>query len=235
MNHAVSIQSRAMLLHHHRASGAVEVTVHSVTSDKDGGQSIGSGVVLGAEEKSEIASILASDTSNSELSLFDEYLLARSAYGVVWWMPKAKRELLFRTKTGVERVTVDFPTVIGVFVRGRLHFAATKGGRNARPTPDTELFRVPLPNGVGNGSFCRGNVSLPNKAIPANREAWGAFLWDSVNTHMGNESVLKGVKTMTDMVECFREAESTGRFPVRKLVPMDTTLGAWLKSLDRGD
>lgn len=233
MSSAQAIQSRAMLFHHAPSSGAVEVTVHAVTKNQSGEHALGAGVLLGAEEKSEIVSILSGDSSRSEFTLLGANVLAQSSYGIAWWMPKAKRELLFRCpEKGVERVTIDFPTTIGIYLRGQVYYAATKGGKNKRPDADTPLYFVPLPNYTSNGVFCRGNVQLPAEARPKHIPAWEDFLWSTVNTHMGR-ATLDGVGTMQDMVELYRQVEQSGRFPVSKLMPMGMTLSEWMHSLDR--
>lgn len=236
MYNRYDIQSRAMLLHHCKSSGAINLTVHNIHIAPNSHHVLGEGRVLGAEEKAEIVSILDGDESQS-FTLRSDRVLAKTAYALAWWIPKAEREILFRgtaDEPSVISYKVVFPSVVGIYMRGQLFFAVTKGGKAARPDEDTPLFRIPLPNLSMSNTFCRGNAQIPAKASEANIEAWEAFLFETVNTHLGSARPLKGVVSNGDVIEAYAAAEKSGRFPTSRLLPMDTTLGDWMKSLDAG-
>lgn len=227
------IESRAMLIHHCKTSGVVDVTVHSVHSQNDDQQVIGEGRVLGFEEKVELSNIFNEDTSQV-FALQSSQLLAKTPYALAWWTPKAEREPLFKNTEGViERFTVTFPTMVGIYMRGALHFAVTKTGKNARPENDTPLFRIPLPNLYGSG-FCRGNANTPTGAKEAHIPAWQSFVFDTTNTHLGSAMPFKGVSNITDTIAAYAKAEAQGRFPTSRLIPMEITLGEWMEQLDKG-
>lgn len=232
--HQQGIKSRAMLIHHCASSGAVDLTVHPIHYLKNGEQAIGEGCLLGAEEKAEIVNILNNDCQQS-FSLLNDKVLARTPYALAWWMPKGPREITFREEDGNALVSfvVTFPTVVGAYVRGQLYFAVTKGGKSSRPEHDTPLFHIPLPNLYAGGVFCRGNAQLPATAHDANLPAWQSFVFETVNTHIGNIKPLRNHATMSDIIESYREAEESKRFPVSQLVPMGLTLSEWLERLDQ--
>lgn len=226
------ITSRAMLLHHCKSSGAIDLTVHNIVHDDVGDPLVGAGRVLGAEEKTEIAGILTADATPG-FSLQDPRTLAQSSYAIAWWEPKAKREIMFRSDANISRHTVMFPNMVGVYIRGTLHFAVTKGGKNARPDADTPLYRIPLPNLFSGGSFCRGNANIPTYAKASNIPAWNAFVFDTFNTHMG-EQALKNAYDMDETIEAYAQMEKQGgRFAASQLISMDITLGEWMNQLDK--
>src|SRR5690554_6206397 len=177
------IETRAMLIHHSKSSGAIDVTVHNVIPSMKGRDTVGAGRVLGAEEKAELVSILQGDTSMS-FELQSDKILSSTPYGLAWWMPKGERDIMFRTDNkNIVTHTVTFPTVVGIYLRGTLHFAVTKGGKSTRPSAETPLFHVPLPNLYEGGTFCRGSAQVPSSARQENIPAWTSFLFDTVNTH----------------------------------------------------
>lgn len=227
------ITSRAMLIHCCQSTGAIDLTVHGILQDGEGNPTIGAGRVLGFEEKHEIVKILGDENNDAGFTLQNPQVLAKTPYALAWWMPKAEQEIIFRDNDGgVVRHKVMFPTIVGVYMRGTLHFAVTKGGKNARPDEDTPLFRIPLPNLYDGGSFCRGNADLPTGAKPANIPAWQSFVLSTVNTHLGM-SPLDDVNSMEETVKAYEAAaKQGGRFPTNKLIPMDTTLGDWMAKLD---
>ena len=226
------VVSRAMLIHHCKSSGAVDVTVHTVHYHEDG-QTIGEGRVLGAEEKAEVVNILNEDV-NQSFTLQNPFILSKTPYALAWWIPKAEREIRFRKNDrSVISHKVIFPNMIGIYMRGQLHFAVTKGGKTSRPSAETPLYHVPLPNLYGHGTFCRGNAQIPARATEMNIPHWEAFVFDTVNNHLGSVRPLKGVEDESDLIAEYAKAEQCGRFPAGKLLPMDKTLESWMDSLDR--
>lgn len=231
MNTYSEITSRAMLLHHCKSSGVIDLTVHNIEHDDGGDPLIGAGRVLGAEEKTEIADILNANAS-AGFSLQDHRVIAQSSYAIAWWEPKAEREIMFRSARNIVRHTAMFPSMVGVYIRGSLHFAVTKGGKDARPDADTLLYRIPLPNLMSGGSFCRGNAHIPAKANASNIPAWNAFVFDTVNTHIGTVA-LKNSYDMDEVIEAYAQMEQQGgRFAVSQLISMDITLGEWIDQLN---
>lgn len=226
------IESRAMLLHRCKITGAIDLTVHRIIHHKEKPEStIGEGRVLGAEEKAEIVNILNDDTSTS-FTLQSDKVLAKTPYALAWWTPKAKREILFQEEGNYVRHTVTFPSMVGIYMRGQLHFAVTKGGAKTRPTNDTPLFYIPLPNLYEDGTFCRGNANLPAQANESNIPAWENFVFDTLNTHLGTTMPLHGIESRKALISAYASAELTGRFPTGQLRSMDTTLSSWMKNLD---
>lgn len=231
------INSRAMILHACASSGAIDLTVHSVAINKNAKQVIGEGRVLGIEEKAEIVNILSDDIAQ-KFSLISSTILAKTPYALAWWTPKAEKQITFKTHSNgqISHAThkVTFPSMVGIYIRGSLHFAVTKGGKNARPDNETPLYQIPLGNIYRDGMFCHGNASLPSGAKESNISSWNAFVFDTVNTHGGSVEALKGVSRMDELASLYADAERSGRFPTNKLIPLGCTLGEWMESLDKG-
>lgn len=227
------IQSSAILLHKSTSSYRLDVTVHDVihlvTQEGSEVSQLGAGRVLGVEEKTEMASIL-NESSGAALTLFDKHILAATPYAIAWWIPASTRTLHFRDDGDMETVTVDFPSHVGVFCRGRLYFAAVKANK-ARPSGSTPLFNSPLPNLYSGGNFCGGTAAgkLPANASIDHIPSYEAFLFDTVNTHVGSCKPLEGITKTKQLVSLYQKEASV---PRDRLVPMDFTLGKWIKAID---
>lgn len=240
---ASDIQSKALLLHHGRSSGAVDLTVHDVIAlpardepEPTQAFTLGAGRVLGFEEKAEIVRILTLEV-NESLKLTHERLLGKTPYAIAWWIPSAKRQIVFRCEGKIEHVTVTMPTLVAIYCRGSLHFAAVKGCKRQRPDGDKPLYAVPLPNLYSSGSFCTGNATVAKGARESNIPEWEAFVFDTVNTHLGGQKPLSGLDdnySNERMVELYREFEGTGRFPTNRMVSLNVTLSSWMHNIDKG-
>lgn len=237
-----NIQSRALLLHHNRYSGAIDLTVHTIEeSGRKGESQLGAGRVLGIEEKAEIANILSGD-SGQPFEMRDEHILSQTPYALAWWIPKESRTIAFRIKNDVIKTTIEFPSAIGIYCRGSLFFAVIKSGKGTRPKSDTPLYTIPLPNLYGAGTFCRGNANVPSGARADNISAWNDFVFSTTNTHVGRNAPLQGLPDPKSnenakehaLVEVYQDAERNGgRFPLKRLCPMGLTLGEWMSEIDQ--
>lgn len=229
------MNTKALLLHR-GTPGSFDVSVHDVIKTTNQANEshfqMGAGRVLGNEEKDEIAGVLT-ETSSASLTLFDEHILASTAYAIAWWIPAAERSIHFRMGAGkVKTVTFQFPSQVAVFSRGSLYFASVTA-KKARPKANTPLFNSPLPNLYDTGRYCTGSAghNIPTQASVENIPAFERFLFDTVNTHLGSMKPLSNVDNTDDLVEAI-EAEKGG-FPMRRLVPMGVTLDEWISHIDR--
>jgi len=229
---AHAFTTKAILLH--RSQHSFDLSVHDVfsTSSESGEPhyQMGAGRVLGIEEKNEIAATLT-ETAGASLTLFDERILAATAYAVAWWIPAATRTIGFRLDGKVEKVTFEFPSQVAVFSRGTLFFASV-AAKKARPKAATKLFNSPLPNLYRGGQFCTGNAGskIPQQASIQNIPTWESFLFDTNNTRLGSLIPLRDVENTQQLVDAIRAEK--GGFPTQRLVPMNTTLDEWLQAID---
>jgi PRTRC genetic system protein B len=232
--HAHNFKTKAILLHH--GENSFDLTVHDVfASQQREGEphyQMGAGRVLGIEEKNEIACTLT-ETSGASLTLFDERILAATAYAVAWWIPAGKRTINFRKNdASIESLTFDFPSQVAVFSRGTLYFASLNT-KKARPKASSKLFNSPLPNLYRGGHFCTGSAGskIPPQARIQNIPVWESFLFETTNTHLGSEMPLKDVFSTEGLIEAIKAEK--GGFPTQRLVPMGVTLSEWLNSIDQ--
>lgn len=227
-----TFKTKALLLHHGRNS--FDLTVHDViktVSCDEAFYQMGAGRVLGIEEKNEIAATLT-ETAGASLTLFDEHILAATAYAIAWWIPAAKRTINFKVGSEVSALTFDFPSQVAVFSRGTLYFA-TVLAKKARPKATTKLFNTPLPNLYTGGRFCTGNAGhkIPKQASVENIPQWERFLFDTTNTHVGSVAPLDGVSDTGELINAI--AAEQGGFPSDRLVPMGVTLTEWMNAIDK--
>lgn len=237
LNH--DVESRAILVHQNKSTRAIEVTAHPIIrlpkkrdANPESMFTLGAGRVFGHEEKRELEAILGGEKQANDLALMDEHLLAQTPYAVVWWMPSTKRRIPIRTGNGIRGITVTVPNTVAAMCRGTLYVAAFKGGKHQRPTHDTQLYRVPLPNLTSDYTFCLGNCRIPKEAKTEHISVWDQFIWESANTHNGRDP-LNGIRKTSELADLLASYEGTGKFPRQKLIPTDHTFGEWLQQLSR--
>lgn len=233
------ITSRAILLHQNKQTKSVEVTTHEIitrmaSADSERGQqrsryTLGAGQVFGAEQKAELSAILNEEQGSKGLSLIPEYLLAQTAYAIVWWMPGKERDQIVSTNTGRQRFRIKMPGCVAAMCRGKLYVAAVKGVK--RPSSESPLYRLPIANLVTDFTFCMGNICLPKEAKIENIPVWSDGVWETTNTHLGRPPV-KGVSTSEEYLAFLKQLDGKGRFPTQKLIPTEATLGGLLTALE---
>jgi hypothetical protein len=146
--------------------------------------------------------------------------------------------------------------LVGVSERG-LFVAALTSTR--RPTERTRLFHAPLMNVNGQGHVCTGSADLPNAVTLATLPAWEAVITHTFFTHVNHSKTLhlarpsrvtaksrarQGVTrpatsssdvSTTAHVRFWQRLAREGatRFPKEALVPMQQTVGDFLRRLLR--
>lgn len=235
------LKSRALIMHCLEGSSLIDLTVHPIhyTGNE---QVVGSGTLMGEEEKAEIVSILSQRSDDDVLTLRNPRVLAKTPWALVWWMPRQQRDVAFKTSEGFETFKLTFPTTIGAYARGRLYFVTTRTGKDRLPNKDTLLYNLPMGNLFSGGStFCGGNISqLPTGAQEANIPQWEQYAFDTLNTHGGGAAPIQDAKGnpirgYKELIEFYRKYNGKA-FPLKHLVPLggkQTTLGEFLAELNK--
>ncbi|MBA1250275.1 MULTISPECIES: hypothetical protein [Pseudomonas] len=220
------ISSKALLIHHHKQTGRLDLTSHDIMPLDEGRQfTLGAGRAFSAWDKETLLNVLLDEMPEAEF--IGPNILVRGRNMLVWYTPKQIIDIPFRG----ELIRAPIPGLIYVAQANRaLRSFAFKG--NARPTPDTELFYVPLGNVYSGGTFCNGNVNLPRNISPSNIEVWQRFVLESTNTHQGTICPMKGIRGFEDLIEFYRNLSAKAKtFPASRLVPL-TCLGDKIRLSD---
>ena len=164
-------------------------------------------------------------------------------------------DILFVAESGLRRVVIGYrpPQVTGLWVEGlpeayRIPMPGlvlsrvTRDGRpdynlfavHERPrSGEAELFVAPLPHVYTHGGICWGSVERPAGDHLATTDLtadWDALLGSAFNNHAVNG---KSKRHGQDVLSLYPELEQSGAesYPLDDLVPVNKTLGNWLKEL----
>ncbi|MEE4377389.1 MAG: PRTRC system protein B [Candidatus Competibacteraceae bacterium] len=226
------------------------VTRHPVHLS-DQGPVIGAGQVFGAKDQEELVAILQNRLRETQqAALIPPTVLAMGDRYALWVMPGKQRPLPIRAGDRRFSLTVPWPTLlVGISERG-LYVAALASTR--RPTERTWLFNAPLMNVNGRGHVCTGSADLPNNVTLATLPAWEAVITHTFFTHVNHSKTLRLTRpsarqgatrpaTSTSDVSTTAHVrfwqrlarEGATRFPKEALVPMQQTVGDFLRRLLR--
>lgn len=208
--------SKAMLIHHHAQTGQVNVTSHDVLAIEGGkGFVLGAGRAFSEHDKRSLVELLLNE--QPQIEFVPSNLVVRGRGCLVWYVVPQVIDVPFPEAT----IKAPLPGLIFCAVEGKpLRCFAYKG--NKRPEPSTPLFYAPLGNVYQDGNFCTGNVKLPQEVLVENIPTWERFVLESVNTHLGSVTPIKGCENFSGMVAYYRGlAESRAKkFPAKSLVPV---------------
>ncbi|NCA71171.1 MAG: PRTRC system protein B [Sphingobacteriia bacterium] len=215
----------------HEASSGLDVTYHTVTGS-DGGARIGPGRAMTVADTEALLEALKG-TRAKERQWIAPDLLAQGEQFLAWRVPGRVRPMWF--VSGKERICLDVPWPDLVFAatdnRISLAALATRG----RPRLGTRIYHAPLFNVYESGAVCLGSAQvgemLGTQSIPAFEDAifgslfsHGNFRGNLARSHDG------GVTSDADHLRFWRalSRDHVPVFPTDALVPMKTTLGAFL-------
>lgn len=135
---------------------------------------------------------------------------------ICWYNRAQKRKIEIKTNKLIE-LHIFMPATLYYVKNKVLHIFALKS--NTRPTLNTELFGMPLPNLNSATTFCWGDVKVKKytKTIFIDEEIkqWERLVWNSqFDTY-----------NIGDKYALFKELNKTGqRFPKKELVKMNMKL-----------
>ena len=168
-------------------------------------------------------------------------LLYLGTQTIAWWRAPCRSRVFFaapddpeRPGVGKRNAVVPHPGLVFAVTATGWHVAAVRG--NARPGPETKLFRAPYFNVWKSGRICEGNVRLPERMSADMIADYERAFFDSNFTHPNDPRGLvkhKGgaIGFWIDML--------TGRhpyvFPERVLAPLGCTLVGFVKKLEKND
>jgi len=233
------------------------VTCHPVQLS-DQGPVIGAGRVFGAKDQEELMAILQNRLRETQqAALIPPTVLAMGDRYALWVMPGKQRPLPIRAGDRRLLLTVPWPTLLVGVSESGLFVAAL--ARNRRPTERTRLFHAPLMNVNGQGHVCTGSADLPQDVALAKLPAWEAVITHTFFTYVNHSKTLRlsrpsratakssvrqgATRTATSTPDVSTTAHvrfwqrlaraGATRFPKEALVPMQQTVGDFLRRLLR--
>ena len=176
-------------------SGQSYIEVHDV-NQVPGGFREGAGRPLTMDVWKNLALLSKSEDKKKEafqdkilppsLIAFDDSQIGRY---ICWYQRSMVRNITMQDR-GVHEYQVQMPATLYYVYNGRLQIYALKS--NARPGLNTELFTMPIPNQIGDGAFCWGNIDTKAKVkrltIDQEMREWNTLVWNTMfDTHNGGQ------------------------------------------------
>lgn len=221
--------SQAVLIYRGASESAL-ATVHEV-EEVDGNPVILAGQAMTPRAVNQLSRSLSKSITHG--GFLPETVLYMDGDLLLWWLPPAKRHIVFRAAELKEQwgaaergEVVPHPGLIFAASSNVWKVWAVKG-RN-RPTLHTPLFHAPYFNVWDGGDICRGNVKVPDGTTSEKIDAWNTAFLGSVFTHPNGKGKL--VRYRGGAYPFWRDMLD-GRFtsfPERVLIDGKTTLGTLL-------
>jgi PRTRC genetic system protein B len=213
------IEASALLVYRNKNTGRLDMTSHEVMASPDQGRfTLGAGRAFSVEDKESLVDLLLN--TESEIEFLDTKILVKSRTHLVWYTPPQKIDVQFKEAM----FNSPIPGIVYIAQLGMpLRCFAFKG--KSRPTPDSQLFYVPMGNVYGNGTMCVGNVEVPKDNTVASIPGWERFVLACTNTHEGGTNVLKDIVRIEDMIAFYKalSERNAKTFPDSKLIPVPGT------------
>lgn len=227
------LRLKQAILIYRGASDSALATVHAV-EQVDGAPVILAGRAMTPRAACQLSRALARNVAHG--GFIPETVLYMDGDLLLWWVPPAKRHIMFRALDlgAPERgEVVPHPGLVFAASSQVWKVWAVKG--RGRPNLRTALYQAPYFNVWEGGAICRGNVQVPEGTTAERIEAWNTAFMGSYFTHpngTGNLVRYRGgaYPFWRDMLD-----GKFKRFPERVLVDAKSTLGTLLGMEEGGD
>ncbi len=227
---AVAMPTGAVVFH--EAHYGLAVTFHAVT-EHAGAPCIGAGRAMTHGDAEVLLAALKGEPSGTREWIAPE-LLAQGDRFLAWHIPGRVRPMWFSSGGKRIRLEVPWPNLVFSATDGAIRLAAlaTRG----RPRLGTRLFHAPLMNVYADGVVCLGSAKVGEMHGTGSIAPCEAAIFDSLFTHgnfRGNlaRGQRKGETSDAEHLRFWKRlaSERLPVFPTDALVPMKTTLGAFLE------
>jgi PRTRC genetic system protein B len=160
-------------------------------------------------------------------------LLRHTPGELLWHCPSRSEPVFFRTNqeelNAISGARVLHPHLLFYVNRGSLYIAALSDDQ--RPTLQTKLFRAPYFNVSPEGKVCQGSMKGPRESRPETLAQWERAFFRSAFTHPhGGAFRITSHPNGHAGLWLEQAAKAYPKFPVEHLVPLEMTLGDWLKN-----
>ena len=160
-------------------------------------------------------------------------LLRHTPSELLWHCPSRIEPLFFRTNqeelNAISGARVLHPHLLFYVNQGSLYIAALPDDQ--RPTLQTKLLRAPYFNVSPEGRVCQGSMKGPRESRPETLAQWERAFFHSAFTHPhGGAFRITSHPSGHEGLWLAQAEKPYPKFPVEHLVPLEMTLGDWLKN-----
>ena len=219
-------------------SESAMLTLHGVSTSRQGAPHIGPGKVMGEEDGRELGNLLlraeASRSQGRSIPILPANVLTVERDAVTWLVPARRAAMHSIDKEGKRHaLDVLWPHLILRVVRRKLYIVAVESAN--RPDARTRLFAAPLPNIYSSTEVCTGSARLPRSSEVDSIAEWEGVLFRSFNTHVNHDATLKGGATSDELLTFWQKRVGKRTPPsARGFTPLKATLGEWLSMTQAG-
>jgi PRTRC genetic system protein B len=160
-------------------------------------------------------------------------LLRQTPTELLWHCPSQVEPIFFKTEqselNALSGMRVLHPPLVFYVNRGSLFIAALPDGQ--RPTLQTKLLRAPYFNISPEGRVCQGTMNGPREIRPEKMPQWEHAFFHSAFTHPhGGAFRITSHSNGHAGLWLAQAQRPYPSFPIEHLVPLELTLGDWLKN-----
>lgn len=206
----------------HKIGDRMIGTYHNIIDDPDGNPILGAPNLLTHDQLREMVNLLGE--SGYDRQILPAGLLVADPDMLVWYRPSLLRPIWFETRTDIDKLhgkLVRWPATLFMAKPSGLSLFALDS--DARPEPETRLYRGPWYNVYANGRLCPGSAPFPQVLRPtaATLKAFEDGWYDSsfVHTNLGMKDLTSfpgGHKAL--WMHLHEHGEEP--FPVETLIPL---------------
>lgn len=207
-----------------------EVTRHHV---KDGVLSVGELVSTDAirgllAELTDSADTLSSQKNG--LQLIPANVLIDNADRVVWYQPSRVAMLWLQKGSKRRGMQIKWPALLFRVEKSPIKFSIVALDEDARPSCDSPVYDVPMPNCYHGGGFCHGTAYLPTTVTTGTLVDFENCLYESLKTHSNNRQAVSDGSDVSDFWVKQSNSLTVGELPSIRPEQMTKlgTLEQWL-------
>ncbi len=164
--------------------------------------------------------------------ILPENLLRHTPAELLWHCPSRIEPIFFKTNqeelNAISGARVVHPHLAFYVNQGSLFVAALPDDQ--RPSLQTKLFRAPYFNVSPEGRVCQGSMKGPRENRPESLPQWEHAFFHSAFTHPhGGAYRITSHPDGHAALWLAQAKKPYPKFPIQHLVPLEMTLGDWLK------
>lgn len=215
----------AVLIYEAKNGNSPLATIHQIQHAEKGPPMLLPGEAITSSDVESLARTLS--TAADTMTWLPPHVLTLSSNRLVWYLPSQRRRIWFNAEAKPYRhlngKEVTWPALIfDATINAGLRILAL--GSDARPTPETPLFRAPCMNLYSLGEMCRGNAPMPKVFSTEAMKMYEDSFFKSAFSHT-NLSGKALCNHPQGPVRMWNELRTLRKFPAKWLVSLSKAKG----------
>jgi PRTRC genetic system protein B len=174
------------------------ITRHPITGGR-----LGFGEPVSMQMMSELLADLTESSghtkksSRQEIQFIPSNVLLSNEESILWYQPS--REAMLWLQTGGERrgIKIRWPALLFRANKTPTKLSVVALDSDMRPTLESDVFDVPMPNCYHGGGFCLGSATMPRQLDLSSLPKIELCVYDALKTHSNNSKAIADGTTPT--------------------------------------